>query len=109
MRSLLTENILKPLAAFILAAILANCNDGCGGTWISPADAYAMEVSGCVAKRDTMVMACAKEAGSLPEYQSCHEEAEDAYRICRGQVDRKYLNYNSNGNYPEPPPAPPGH
>lgn len=103
----LIDKVLRPLAAFALAAVVANCNEGCAG-WqnITPAEAYAMEVSGCVTIRNTRVMGCAAEAGTVPEYLSCREDAEEEERKCRAQVDRKYLGYNSNGNYPSEP-APP--
>lgn len=98
----LADCILKPLAAFVLAAVVANCNDGCG-PYISPAEAYAMEVSGCMMKYDSSVKKCANEAPTVPAFQECKAEAEDGLRICRGQVERKYLNYNSNGSYPTDP------
>ena len=106
----LIDCVIKPMAAFLLAAVVANCNDGCIPGWqqMSPADAYAAEVSGCVMKRNAEVMKCAQEAGTVPEYQECHEDAEEAHRICREAVDRKYLGYNIQGGYPgesNPPPA----
>jgi hypothetical protein len=95
----LTDSVVRPVVAVILAAVVANCNEGCG-PYISPADAYAMEMSGCVAKRNTVVRECVEKAKTLQESRDCREEAEEAYRICTGQVERKYFNYNSNGSYP---------
>lgn len=98
----LTDSVLRPVAAFVLAAVVANCNQGClpGYTAISPAEAYAMEVSGCVAVRNTAVVKCAQEAEDMASYYSCKDEAEEKDRQCRAQVDRKYLGYNSQGGYP---------
>jgi hypothetical protein len=101
MRTLL-DSVIRPVAAFVLAAIVANCNDGCvpGWTQLSPADAYAMEVSGCVTKRNSEVMKCAGDAKSVAEYNECKAKADEGDRVCREQVDRKYLGYNSEGGYP---------
>lgn len=94
------KHILAPIGATILAAIVANCNEGCGGVSISPADAYAMELSACAAKRDAKVIQCAEEAGSKAESQECRAQAEDDYIGCRNLVDHKYGLYNANGSYP---------
>jgi hypothetical protein len=101
----LTDSVLRPVAAFILAATIANCNDGCILGWkqLSPADAYAMEVSGCVNQRNRNVMACATDAGSMEDYQDCRADAEEQERQCRSMVDKKYLGYNSQGGYPSEP------
>lgn len=108
MRSLI-DGVLRPLAAFVLAAVVANCNDGCIPGWqqISPADAYKMEIGACVAKRNAEVIRCAQEAGVTGDYISCRYEADEEDRICRAQVERKYWNYNSNGDYPSEQPPPP--
>ncbi len=101
MRTLI-DGVIRPLAAFLLAAVVANCNDGCigYGPIISPAEAYAMEVSGCVEGRNKEVLACAGDASTADQYLVCKADAEEKERKCRAQVDRKYLNYNSNGSYP---------
>lgn len=101
MRSLV-DSVIRPIAAFVLAAVVANCNEGClpGYQSISPAEAYAMEISGCVSKRNAEVIQCAESARTVPEYTECKDEADENDRKCRSMVDRKYFNYNSNGNYP---------
>lgn len=109
MRSLV-DSVIRPIAAFVLAAVVANCNEGClpGYTQLSPADAYAMEISGCVTRRNAEVIKCAETAKTVPEYQECREDADENDRKCRAMVDRKYFNYNSNGNYPSEQPPPSG-
>jgi hypothetical protein len=108
MRSLI-DSVLRPIAAFVLAAVVANCNDGCIPGWqqMSPADAYKAEIGACVAQRNADVLSCASDAGTVPDYLICREDADEADRICRGAVDRKYANYNNNGNYPSEQPPPP--
>lgn len=105
----LTDTVLRPIAALVLAAVVANCNEACipYGRSISPAEAYAMEVSGCVATRNTKVQVCAQEASTMAGFEECKADADDDMRGCRGMVDRKYMNYNSNGNYPSEPISPP--
>lgn len=96
------DSVVRPVLALVLAATIANCNEGClpGYTQIDPATAYAMEVSGCVSKRNAEVLNCANQSVSMPEYEACRYGAEESERKCRAQVDRKYLEYNSNGSYP---------
>ncbi len=98
----LIDSVIRPLAVAVLAATIANCNEGCvpGWTQLSPADAYAMEISGCANSYDMDIKKCANEAGSMDDFGVCKDKAEEEYRICRGNADRKYLGYNSNGSYP---------
>ncbi len=97
---LIVDSVIRPLAAVVLAAVLGTCNEGCGGTFISPADAYAMGVSGCVTKRNTHVMQCANGAITEQLYYQCKEDADEEYRICRGNLDKQFGLYLSNGEYP---------
>lgn len=99
----LTNNVIRPLAAAILAAVVANCTEGCGGVQISPAEAYAMEISGCVTQRNRDVLWCAQDASSREESKACREDAEEKERQCRSMVDKKYGLYNASGSYPSYP------
>lgn len=97
------ETVLRPLAVAVLAGVVANCNEGClpfMGDSISPSEAYAMEMSGCTGKRNAEVRRCAEKSPTLQDSKACRADAEEAYRVCVGQVERKYLNYNGNGSYP---------
>jgi hypothetical protein len=105
----LVDTVIRPLAAFVLAAVVANCNDGClpGYTQIDPATAYAMEVSGCASQRNAQVLECAKTVPTVESYITCVEDADWRDHQCRAQVDRKYGLYLKEGGYPsEHPPAP---
>lgn len=98
---LIVDSVIRPIAALALATVVANCTEGCVGWYdISPADAYAMEVSGCVAKANKADSECVSNANFAKEAMECRGRVEEEHRKCRAMVDRKYGMYNGSGGYP---------
>ena len=84
------RHIVTPIAAAVLAAVMAHLNQGCSGQQLRPEDAYGAELSACAATRNASVLQCAEEASTKAESQECRSGAEKAYESCRDSVDRKY-------------------